>query len=120
MDAQHPITTFIEGINGATLGVFSKSKCYEDSKVYLDTSRRSRSSYFDGVPADVWNVHVGGYQVCHKWLYDRRGKKGAPGHTLTPEDIAHYQRFVVALKETMQLMKEVDEVIEGHSGWPIE
>jgi len=117
---QHPITTFVEGTNGTTLGAFSKSKCYEDGKVYLDTSQRSSCSYFDGLPKDVWNFHVGGYQVCRKWLYDRRGKKGVPGRTLTQDDIAHYQRFVVALKETIRLMEEIDQAIESHGGWPIE
>jgi len=117
---REPITTFVEGTNGATMGAFSKSKCYEGGKVYLDTSQRTRSSYFDGVPEDVWNFHIGGYQVLYKWLYDRRGKKGVPGRTLTPEDIAHYQRIVVALKETIRLMEEIDEVIEEHGGWPME
>ena len=117
---QHPITTFVEGVNGTTMGSFSKSKCYEDGKVYLDTSQLPHSSYFDGVPEDVWNFYVGGYQVLRKWLYDRRGKKGVPGRTLTADDIAHYQRIVVALKETMQLMEEIDEVIEAYGGWPIE
>jgi hypothetical protein len=59
-------------------------------------------------------------QVCYKWLYDRRGKRGEPGHTLITEDIAHYQRIVVALKETIRLMEEIDEVIEAYGGWPIE
>jgi hypothetical protein len=123
---QHPITTFVEGVNGTTMGAFSKSTCYQDGdaphggRVYLDTSQRKRSSYFDGVPEDVWNFHIGGYQVCYKWLYDRRGKRGEPGRTLTAEDIAHYKRIVVALKETIQLMGEVDEVIEAYGGWPIE
>ena len=117
---QHPITTFVQGVNGTTMGAFSKSTCYQDGKVYLDTSQRKRGSYFDGVPEDVWNFHVGGYQVCHKWLYDRRGTRGEPGRTLTAEDIAHYQRIVVALKETIRLMEEIDETIEAHGGWPIE
>ena len=117
---REPITTFVEGANGTTMGAFSKSKCYEDGRVYLDTSQRSSCSYFDGIPEDVWNFHIGGYQVCYKWLYDRRGKKGVPGRTLTQEDIAHYQRFVVALKETIQSMAEIDEAIEAHGGWPIE
>ena len=56
----------------------------------------------------------------NKWLYDRRGSKGQPGRTLTPEDIAHYHRIVVALKETIRLMQEIDEVIDAHGGWPIE
>jgi len=116
---QNPITTFVEGVNGATMGAFSKSKCYEGGRVYLDTSQLPHSSYFDGVPENVWNFHIGGYQVCRKWLYDRRGKSGQPGRTLTPDDIAHYQRIVVALKETIRLMEETDEVIEAYGGWPI-
>jgi hypothetical protein len=43
-----------------------------------------------------------------------------PGRTLTSEDIAHYQRIVVALKETIRLMGEIDLVIEARGGWPIE
>ena len=43
----------------------------------------------------------------------------APGRTLTHEEIAHYQRIVVALKETIRLMGEIDELIDAHGGWPI-
>jgi len=67
---------------------------------------------FHGVPEAVWDFHNGGYQVCHKWLKDRKGR------TLSDEDIAHYQKIVVALNETMRIMKEIDEVIEAHGGWP--
>jgi hypothetical protein len=45
----------------------------------------------------VWNFYVGGYQVLRKWLYDRRETPSQPGRVLTEEDIAHYQRIVVAL-----------------------
>ena len=67
---------------------------------------------FHGVPEEVWNLQVGGYQVCHKWLKDRKGR------TLSEEDLAHYQKIVVALNETIRIMAEIDEVIEGHGGWP--
>ncbi len=67
---------------------------------------------FKGVPEEVWDFHIGGYQVCHKWLKDRKGR------TLSDGDIAHYQKIVVALAETIRLMKEIDEVIEQHGGWP--
>lgn len=67
---------------------------------------------FHGVPEEVWNFQIGGYQVCHKWLKDRKGR------TLSDEDIAHYQEIVVALKETIRIMTEIDEVIETHRGWP--
>lgn len=67
---------------------------------------------FRGVPESVWNFHIGGYQVCEKWLKGRRGR------TLSKDDIAHYQKIVAALSETIRLMKEVDDVIEKHGGWP--
>ena len=68
---------------------------------------------------DVRAFRVGGYQVCRKWLYDRRGGKSQPGRTFIPEDIAHYQRIVVALKEIVRPMAEIDEAIDAHGGWPI-
>ncbi|BAZ18635.1 adenine specific DNA methyltransferase (plasmid) [Calothrix sp. NIES-4071] len=62
---------------------------------------------FTGVPEEVWNFYVGGYQVCQKWLKDRKGRR------LSDEDIQHYQRIVVALKETIALMKKIDDAIPG-------
>ena len=67
---------------------------------------------FQGVPEEVWDFQIGGYQVCHKWLKDRKGR------TLSDEEVVHYQKIVVALNETIRLMAEIDEVIEGHGGWP--
>src|SRR5262249_46844475 len=67
---------------------------------------------FRGVPKDVWNFHIGGYQVCEKWLKDRKGR------TLSKDEIAHYQKIIVALNETIRLMKEIDDVIEKYGGWP--
>jgi predicted helicase len=73
----------------------------------------NREQYFEGVPPEVWNFHVGGYQVCQKWLKDRKGRK------LTYDDLTHYQRIVSALNETIRLMSEIDTLIEEHGGWPI-
>jgi predicted helicase len=67
---------------------------------------------FKGVKEAVWNFYVGGYQVCEKWLKDRKGRK------LSKEDIEHYQKIVVALSETIRLMAEIDKVIDEHGGWP--
>ncbi|HXE76412.1 MAG TPA: type ISP restriction/modification enzyme [Candidatus Xenobia bacterium] len=74
-------------------------------RVYIN-----KTQYFDGVPKDVWEFHIGGYQVCEKWLKDRKGRR------LSADDIAHYQKVVVALDETIRLMREIDEVIPG---WPL-
>ena len=81
---------------------------------YDENSQRvyiNKDQYFEGVPVEVWNFHIGGYQVCHKWLKDRKGR------VLSYDDITHYQKIVVALKETIRLMTEVDEIIPG---WPLE
>ena len=70
------------------------------------------------MPEEIWNFHIGGYQVCEKWLKDRGPKKGKPGRTLSPEDIAHYHKIVIALTETSSIITEIDKVIDAHGGWP--
>lgn len=89
---------------------------FENGKVMINGSR-----WFEDVPKATWEFHVGGYQVCEKWLKDRAGKGGkkpSSGRVLTDEDILHYRRVVVALTETRRLMAEIDAVIEKHGGWP--
>ncbi len=81
---------------------------YDDGKVFIN-----KTTWFDRVPAEVWHFHIGGYQVCHKWLKDRKGR------TLSAEDIAHYGKITVALAGTIRLMAAIDEVIEEHGGFPL-
>ena len=95
---------------------------WSDGTVWLDAGKTvAREGHratkpgtigFRGVPEEVWDFQIGGYQVCHKWLKDRKGRM------LSDEDIAHYQKVVVALNETIRIMAEIDEVIEAHGGWP--
>jgi type I restriction-modification system DNA methylase subunit/SOS-response transcriptional repressor LexA len=66
---------------------------------------------FQGVCEEVWSIQIGGYQVCEKWLKDRKGRR------LSNEEVALYQKIVVALDETTKVMKEIDEIIERHGGW---
>ena len=75
-------------------------------RVYIN-----KTQYFAGIAPEVWEFQIGGYQVLHKWLKDRKGRK------LNFDDFFHYQKVVVALKETMRLMGEIDELIPA---WPIE
>ena len=75
-------------------------------RVYIN-----KTQYFEGIEPKVWEFQIGGYQVLHKWLKDRKGRK------LSFDDLFHYQKIVVALKETMRLMGEIDELIPS---WPIE
>lgn len=77
--------------------------------VWID---EDQSIGFRGVPENVWAFRIGGYQVCEKWLKDRKGRQ------LSADDRAHYQKIVVALSETIRLMTEIDKVIQKHGGWP--
>jgi predicted helicase len=98
-----PISEFIGGLPEVEKITWSRDTVWVD---------KAQTTGFQGVPADVWNFHIGGYQVCEKWLKDRKGRK------LSQDDIAHYQRIVVALSETIRLMAEIDRVIDAHGGWP--
>jgi len=99
-----PITEFIGGRNPEV-----EKLSWSKNTVWVD---KAQTAGFKGVREEVWNFHIGGYKVCEKWLKDRKGR------TLSKVDLTHYQKIVVALTETIRLMKEIDEVIDVHGGWP--
>jgi predicted helicase len=106
----HTITRFpITGSNEVEKVRYVEDTPEEDlapGRVYVN-----KTQYFEGVAREVWEFHIGGYQVLHKWLKDRKGR------TLSYDDVTHYGKIVVALKETIRLMGEIDDVIPS---WPIE
>ena len=95
---------------------------WSNSTVWLDAAKtdarqRHRATSpgqygFHGVPEEVWDFSVGGYQVCHKWLKDRKGR------TLAESALVHYQRIVAALAGTIRAMEAIDGVIGHFGGWP--
>ena len=99
-----PTAEFIDAGNAEVQKV-----SWSNSTVWID---KAQTIGFNGVPEEVWNFHIGGYQVCEKWLKYRKGRM------LSDEDIAHYQKIVVAIAETILLMAEIDAVIDEHGGWP--
>lgn len=114
-----PITKFVgpKDLIGATDPTVEKAS-YSDETVWLD---KAKTIGFEGVSEELWNFHIGGYQVCEKWLKDRQAKGGKnprPGRVLTKEDRDHYQGIIVALSETIRLMAEIDQVIDQYGGWP--
>ncbi|HXP62944.1 MAG TPA: type ISP restriction/modification enzyme, partial [Dongiaceae bacterium] len=98
-------------------GLITEFPVRGDNKIqearYTDNDQRvwiNSKQYFSGVPKAVWQFHVGGYQVCEKWLKDRKSR------TATCDDLEHYQKIVVAVQETLRLMAEIDSAIEHHGG----
>ncbi|MDM7461105.1 MAG: hypothetical protein P3X24_005580, partial [bacterium] len=71
---------------------------YEAESVWIN-----KTQYFAGVCEAVWQFQVGGYQVCDKWLKDRRGR------TLSNAEVETYRKIVHALGETLRRMEALDE-----------
>jgi predicted helicase len=103
----HPIVKF--PVKGSS--VVEKVRYAEPAEGRPGLVYINKTQYFEGVQPEVWEFHIGGYQVLEKWLKDRKGR------TLSYDDVTHYGRIVVALKETIRLMGEIDELIPL---WPIE
>jgi predicted helicase len=72
---------------------------YQKSKSLINKDR-----YFEGVTEEIWKYQIGGYQVCDKWLKDRKGR------ILSLDDIKHYCKVATALSKTMDIQKEIDNL----------
>ena len=66
---------------------------WEDGRVYINATQ-----YFDNVPVEACEQPIGGYRPAEKWLKDRKGR------VLTQEDLKHYQRIILALAKTREIM----------------
>lgn len=71
----------------------------------------NQTQYFDNVPPEVCGYHIGGYQVCQKWLKDRKGRQ------LAYDDLTHYRGIVAALARTIALQAAIDAAI---GEWPLQ
>ena len=76
---------------------------YDDKagRVYIN-----KEQYFEGVSQDAWSYQIGGYQVCDKWLKDRKER------ILTLDEIQTYCRIVTAIQKTIEIQKAIDEIYE--------
>ena len=70
-------------------------------QVYFNSSQ-----YIEKVSKDVWEYQIGGYQVCNKWLKDRKGKR------LSAKDIKHYCKVVTSLKKIIKIQEEIDGIYD--------
>ena len=82
-------------------GVVSKPR-YADGKVWINPTQ-----HFTDVSEEVWKYEIGAYQVCEKWLKDRRGE------ALSHIEVRQYRAILVAVAETLAVMDEIDAIL-----WP--
>jgi hypothetical protein len=72
---------------------------YEEGRVYIN-----KDQFFDGIALNIWEYQIGGYQVCDKWLKDRKGR------ALSLDEVKHYCQIATSLQKTMEIQKEIDDL----------
>lgn len=65
------------------------------------------NAIFLDVPCAAWEFQIGAYKPAQKWLNDRK-KQNRP---LTPDDIVHFQKLIVALRQTVFIQQKIDVVL---------
>ena len=73
---------------------------YEDDNVWINATQS-----FTDVPTEVWEYEIGAYQVCLKWLKDRKGE------ALSHAEVRQYRSILVAVAETLRVVGEIDGVL---------
>ena len=71
---------------------------YESTGLFINENQ-----YFEGIEPEVFEYQIGGYQVCEKWLKDRKGRK------LSLDDIKHYCNIITVIKKTLEIQKSIDD-----------
>ncbi|MBI4643442.1 MAG: hypothetical protein HY743_06845 [Deltaproteobacteria bacterium] len=78
-----------------------------EKPVYAASQQRlffNNEQYFAPVPEDVWNFHIGGYQVLDKYLKARKGRE------LSLDEKENIINVVKVLRFTINRMQEIDEI----------
>jgi predicted helicase len=70
-------------------------------RVYINNDQ-----YFEGLEENVCQYQIGGYQVCNKWLKDRKGK------VLSLDDIKHYCKVATAIDNRFLIITILELILE--------
>jgi len=74
----------------------------------------NKTQYFSPVPPQVHDYRIGGYQVCDKWLKDRKDRR------LDLDDIRTYCRMVTAIGVTLRIQEEINNLYsETEKDWAV-
>lgn len=69
----------------------------QEQRLYINPQQ-----YFAPVPEDVWNFHIGGYQVLDKYLKSRKGRE------LSLDEIENVMNVVKVLRFTIDQMQKIE------------
>ncbi|TMS40631.1 MAG: DNA methyltransferase [Methanobacterium sp.] len=73
---------------------------FKDGKLWIN-----KEQYFEGVPISVWNYHIGGYNVLHHFIKERKNKK------LSNQEIVDFLQIIEIIKITLVSMRKIDEIL---------
>jgi hypothetical protein len=97
-ELHNPISKF----RGQDSGMVEKVKYNEeDMRVYIN-----EDNYFDNVEKVVWEYQIGGYQVCDKWLKDRKER------ILSLAETEQYCKIVTAIAKTIEIQQEIGNLYQ--------
>jgi type I restriction-modification system DNA methylase subunit len=92
-ELEQPIARF-EG-QGEDLTITTPKYDPKTNRVWINPTH-----YLEGIPPEVWQYQIGGYQVLDKYLKGRKGR--------SLEDPRHILRVATALAKTIEIQKEID------------
>ena len=95
----------VKGSNAVDDVWFTLGHGEEAGRVYINEEQ-----YFAGVSPAAWDLHIGGYRVCEKWLVDRVGRQ------LGYEELSAYLATVTACAQTIQVVGALDDAIAEAGG----
>jgi predicted helicase len=94
-------------LNNPIAKYYGKDSNTVEKPEYKESENRvfiNNYQYFDGIKPEVWNYHIGGYQVLNKWLKDRKGRG------ISSEEIKKYCNIVTAISKTIIIQNKIDEI----------
>lgn len=89
----------VEG-NNYLISFARKADLWKNNKIYIN-----ENTFIDGIEQEVFEFMIGGYQVLDKWLSDRKNT------TLSSDELLHYLKIIVSLKQTSQIMNELNKTL---------
>jgi len=92
-ELEQPIARF-EG-QGEDLTITMPKYDPKTNRVWINATH-----YLEGIPPEVWQYQIGGYQVLDKYLKGRKGR--------SLEDPRHILRVATALAKTIEVQHEID------------
>ena len=100
LQAKVPATLEIDPSTAGSLEIGAIK--YKDGILQLNPNKR-----IIGIPEDVWNYCIGGYQVLDKWFKSHKGK------TMSIDDFEHIANVVGLLAETIKVQESLKSLHVG-------